>query len=246
MNPNATAELEQLRRWNMELIKGNGEWAAKFYKDEEEKKKEEVNKKAVLEIIGEQSIKIKTLERENTEKAERIAFLERENSELRLESVTYTGRPTRDSNRLTVEDLVGPLDEVRIDVTEDDDNSSIPSLVTDNSDDSSMPSLIPVSSNVLEKPPLLRMINDPNDPYGLYNNSDSVLPEIPEPAEDLLASLDQYMGEAQTRYYEQIDMEIERQYYADEEAKVQAKSNDEEDTEEKDGWLYYLKRQRVY
>jgi hypothetical protein len=247
MNPNATAELEQLRRWNMELIKGNGEWAAKFYKDEEEKKKEEVNKKAVLEIIGEQSIKIKTLERENTEKAERIAFLERENSELRLQSVTYTGRPTRDSNRLTVEDLVGPLD---IDVTEDDDNSSIPSVVTDNSD-ASMPSLIPVQSNVLEKPPLLRMINDPNDPYGLYNNSDSVLPEIREPAEDLLASLDQYMGEAQTRNYHdmdieyaeaaesrnyQIDMEIEP---ADEEA--QAKVN-----EDQDGWLYYLKRRRIY
>jgi hypothetical protein len=246
MNPNATAELEQLRRWNMELIKGNGEWAAKFYKDEEEKKKEEVNKKAVLEIIGEQSIKIKTLERENTEKAERIAFLERENSELRLQSVTYTGRPTRDSNRLTVEDLVGPLD---IDVTEDDDNSSIPSLVTDNSDDSSMPSLIPVQSNVLEKPPLLRMINDP---YGLYNNSDSVLPEIREPAEDLLASLDQYMDEAQTRYYHdmdmeyaeaaesrnyQIDMEIEP---ADEEA--QAKVNEDQDTEDQDGWLYYLHR----
>jgi hypothetical protein len=238
-------EIEQLRIWNAELIKGNGEWAAKFYKDEEDKKKEEVNKKAVMEIIGEQAIKIKVLETEKREQAERIAFLERENNELRLQSVTYTGRPTRDSNRLTVEDLVGPIDEVRIDVTENDDNSSIPSLVSDNSDHSSMPSLEPV---ILEKPPLLRMRNDPNDPYGLYNNSESVLPEIPEPAEDLLASLDRHISAAHTRYYDQIDMEIERQYYADEEANVQAqaKANDEEDTEEKDGWLYYLKRQRVY
>lgn len=208
-----------------------------------------MNKKAILEIIGEQSVKIKLLETENREQAARIAFLERENSELRLATVTLTGRPTRELKRLTVEDLVGP-DELSFDVKEDDDNSSIPSLalVSDNSDDSSMPSLIDVDSNVLEKPPLLRMRNDPNDPYGLYNNSESVLPEIPEPAEDLLASLDKHMiDQAQTRYYDQIDMEIERQYYADKEAiQGQAKANDEDVTEEKDGWLYYLKRQRVY
>jgi hypothetical protein len=250
MNSNATTELEQLRRSNMELIIGNGEWAAKFHKYEEEKKKEEVAKKAVLEIVGELLIKMKTLEMEKTEQAERIAFLERENSELRLQSVTYTGRPTRDSNRLTVEDLVGPVKEVRFDIEEDaDDNSSIPSLVSDNSDDSSMPSLEPV---ILEKPPLIRMTNDTNDPYGLYNNNYSVLPEIPEPAQepgqDLLTLLDQYISTAQTRYYDQIDMEIERKYYADEEANVQAqaKANEEQDTEEKDGWLYYLKRQRLY